>query len=177
MKVGVGSQNKTKVGAVEIVLADYPMFSEAEVIGVAVVVEEFGHPKSIEETVDGAISRATQAYEGNDYGFGIEGGLLAVPKTKSGFMEIAICAIYDGKQIHLGLSPGLEWPTKAIEGILMKGYDGSQAMKASGFTDQEKVGTTGGVFDFLTRGRVTRTEQNALAVKMALVHLENPEHF
>ena len=113
----MGSKNKTKVNAVADILRDYPMFGDAEVIGVAVQIEEFGHPKSLEETVAGAVDRAKQADEGHDYGFGIEGGLMAVPQTKSGYMEVAACAIYDGKTIHLGLSPAVEWPQAVLDGI------------------------------------------------------------
>ena len=164
MKVGVGSKNKTKVDAVVDLLKDYPMFVGAEVEGVA-------------ETVAGAVDRAKQAYVGREYGFGIEGGLIAVPHTKSGYMEVGVCAIFDGTQIHLGLSPAFEWPKKVIEGILHRGLDGSQAVKAAGLTDQDKLGEQGGTIGMLTHGRINRTEQNRLAVMMALVHLENPEHF
>ena len=58
MKIGVGSKNKTKVNAVKELLLDYPMFSGAEVFGVDVRIDEFGHPKSIEEVVAGAVNRA-----------------------------------------------------------------------------------------------------------------------
>ena len=118
MKVGVGSKNKTKVGAVVELLHEYPMFNGAEIEGVAVVVDEFGHPKNIDETVAGAIDRAKQAHEGRDYGFGIEGGLIAIPHTKTGYMEVAVCAIFDGSQVHLGLSQGCEWPKKVLHSIL-----------------------------------------------------------
>lgn len=177
MKVGVGSKNKTKVGAVSAVLPEYPLFATAEVISVDVVVEEFGHPKNIEETVAGAIARATQAQAGNDLGIGIEGGLMQVPGTKSGYMEVAACAIYDGTTIHLGLSSGFEWPKAAIHGILNEGLDGSQAMKASGITNEDKIGANDGVIGILSKGRMTRTEYNIQALRMALVHLENPELF
>lgn len=177
MKVGVGSKNKTKVGAVADLLKDYAMFNGAEVIGVDVKVEQFGHPKNLEEVVAGAIDRAKQACVGYDYGFGIEGGLMAVPKTKSGFMEVAACAIFDGKQIHLGLSQACEWPKKAIEGILHKGLDGSQAMKAAGLTKHEKMGEHEGLVGIFTKGRTNRTEYNKGAIMMALMHLENPEHY
>lgn len=175
MRIGVGSKSKTKVGAVEEVLRDYPMFSSAEVMGVAVQVEEFGHPKSIEETVAGAVDRAKQAWKGNDYGFGIEGGLTEVPYSKSGYMQVAACAIYDGKQIHLGLGPACEWPKEVLDGILNKGLDGSQAMKAAGITNEEKSGESRSFIEIVTKGRMTRTEFNKAAVVMALVHLENPE--
>src|ERR1035437_9296389 len=114
MKIGVGSKNKTKVNAVADLLKNYPMFEGAQIDGVDVIVEEFGHPKSLDETVAGAINRAKQAHIGHDYGFGIEGGLMKVPQTKSGYMEVAVCAIFDGQQIHLGLSQAHEWPKKVM---------------------------------------------------------------
>jgi inosine/xanthosine triphosphatase len=177
MKVGVGSKNKTKVGAVAELLKGYPMFAEAEVEGVVVQIEEFGHPKNIDETVRGAIDRAKQAQAGRDYGFGIEGGLMAVPHTKTGHMEVAACAIYDGKQVHLGLSPGCEWPTKVLHSILHEGLDGSQAMKKHNFTAHEKMGEHEGMVGIFTGGRFTRTDYNKLAIMMALMHVEHPEAF
>jgi len=177
MNVGVGSKNQTKVNAVADLLKEYPMFAGAEVEGVAVQVEEFGHPKNIEETVAGAVDRAKQAYVGHDYGFGIEGGLIAVPQTKTGYMEVAVCAIYDGKDVHLGLSQGCEWPRKVTHSILYEGLDGSQAMKKHGITAHEKIGEQEGFINIVTNGRTTRTKFNQTAIMMALVHLENPEHY
>ena len=177
MRVGVGSRNRTKVNAVAEILKDYPMFYGAEVSGVEVQIEEFGHPKSIDDVVAGAVNRARQAYVKNDYGFGIESGLMAVPQTKSGYMEVAACAIFDGKEIHLGLSQAYEWPKKVIDGILNRGLDGSQAMKAVGLTQHEKLGEHEGFVGIFAKGRTNRTEYNKGAVVMALMHLENPEHY
>ncbi len=177
MKVGVGSKNRTKVNAVAEILRDYPMFEGAEVYGVDVQIDQFGHPKSLEETVAGAVDRAKQAFVGNDYGFGIESGLMSVPQTKSGYMEVAVCAIYDGAQIHMGLSQAYEWPKKVIEAILKNGMDGSQAMKAAGLTQHEKLGEHEGFVGVFAKGRTNRTEYNKGAVIMALMHLENPDHF
>jgi len=176
MKIGIGSKNKTKINAVVEVLHDCPMFDSAEIEGVDVQVEQFGHPKSLDETVAGAVDRAKQAYVNHDFGFGIEGGLMKVPQTKSGYMEVAVCAIYDGKQIHLGLSQACEWPKKVLEKIL-DGLDGSQAMKAVGLTQHDKLGEHEGLVGILTKGRTNRTEFNKGAVVMALMHLENPEHY
>lgn len=177
MKVGVGSKNKTKVNAVAEVLRDHPMFGVADVEGVGVKIEQFGHPKNLNEIVAGAVDRAKQAHAGRDYGFGIESGLMEVPQTKSGYMEVAVCAIFDGKQIHMGLSPAFEWPKKVLDGILNRGLDGSQAMKEAGFTHHEKVGEHEGFVGVFTKGRTNRTEYNKSAIVMALMHLENPEHF
>lgn len=177
MKIGVGSKNKTKVDAIASVLSVYPMFQGAEVIGVDVKGEQFGHPKNLGETVAGAVARAKQACKGHDYGFGIESGLMSVPQTKSGFMEVAVCAIFDGTKIHLGLSPAFEWPKKVIDGILNGGLDGSQAMKEAGLTSQDKIGENEGLVGLFTKGRINRTEYNKSAVIMALMHLENSKHY
>jgi len=176
MKIGVGSNNKTKINAVAELLLGYPMFESATVVGVDVQIERFGHPKSLEETVAGAVNRAKQAYRNNDYGFGIESGLMVVPQTKSGYMEAAVCVIYDGEQIHMGISQAYEWPKKILDKIL-EGMDGSQAMKAAGLTQHEKLGEHEGFVGIFTKGRINRTEYNKAAVVMALMHLENPEHF
>jgi len=177
MKISVGSKNKTKIDAVKEILGDYPMFEEASVEGVDIRIEQFGHPKSLEETVDGAVNRAKQAYPGYDYSFGIESGLMKVPQTKSGYMEFTACAIFDGQQIHMGLSQAYEWPKSVLDGILNKGLDGSQAMKAAGLTEREKLGEHEGFVGMFTKGRINRTQYNKAAVIMALIHLENPEHF
>jgi inosine/xanthosine triphosphatase len=177
MKIGVGSKNKTKVNAVAEVLKDYPLFDGATVEGVAVEVEEFGHPKTLDETIDGAIERAKQAYVGHEYGIGIEGGLMVVPQAGTGYMAVSVCTIFDGSHIHLGLSPACEWPRDVLDKILSEGLDGGQAMKASGLTAHEKVGVHGGVIEVLTKGRTNRTEQNKWAIMMALTQLEHPEHF
>jgi len=142
-----------------------------------VVVEEFGHPITIDQIVKGAMDRVEQAFIDGDYGVGIEGGLMEVPATKTGYMEVAICAIYDGKQFHLGLSPGFEWPQSIIDLITKKGLDGSQAMREAGFTSHEKLGTAEGGIWIFTNGKMNRKEYNKLAVMMALIHLENREHY
>ena len=177
MKIGVGSKNKTKVSAVAELLKDYPMFAGAEVRGMEVKKDEFGHPKSLKTVVEGAIDRAKQAYSGNDYGFGIESGLMKVPQTKSGYMEVVVCAIYDGKRHHLGIGPTFEWPKTIVRAILKEGLDGSQAFKKLGFTEEEKAGEEKGCIYSFTHKKMNRTEQNKIAVMMALIHLENPEHF
>jgi inosine/xanthosine triphosphatase len=177
MKLKVGSNNKTKIQAVEEAIKGCEIFMGAKVIPVSVEVEEYGHPKNLKSIVDGAIDRAKQAFQNCKYSFGIEGGLMEVPKSKTGFMEVAVCAIYDGKNLHLGLSPAYEWPKKVTDGIVNKGLDGSQALREAGITDHEKIGTEKGGVHILTHGTMDRTEYNKLSVVMALIHLENPEHF
>jgi inosine/xanthosine triphosphatase len=110
MKIYVGSKNEVKRKAVAETVKQYPLFKDAEVVAFEVDVEIYGHPKGFEEINQGAMNRAKSAFTQCDYSFGIESGLIPVPHTKTGFMEITACAIYDGTNFHLGMSPAFEWP-------------------------------------------------------------------
>lgn len=176
MKLALGSQNKTKFAGVQAALLLYPeIFPDPELVAVDVSVEEFGHPRNLDETVRGAIDRAKAAYGDCAYSFGIEGGLMAVPHTKTGFMEVGACAIYDGKAFHIGLSPAFEWPAAALDLILNHGLDGSQAVRQIGLSDAAKIGEAGGIISLLTQGKVTREEQTRDSVIMAMTQLLRPE--
>ena len=59
----------------------------------------------------------------------------------------------------------------------MQGRDGSQALKEVGITEHPKIGTEVGGIHPLSKGRMDRTEYNKIAIMMALLHLENPEHY
>lgn len=177
MRIHVGSKNATKVDAVKHLFATSPLFALAEIVGVDVNVETFGHPRSLEQVVKGAIDRAQQAFVDCDLSVGIEGGMLEVPQTKTGYMEVAMCAIWDGERIALGGSPLYEWPIAVADGILNQGLDGSQALKQAGITTHEKIGTAQGGIHILSNSRMDRTELNRLAVMMALIQLEHPAHY
>jgi len=177
MKLNVGSQNQVKLAGVREAVKLYPaLFPEAEVFGVEVNQETFGHPKNIEEIMQGASERAKNAFVDCDYSFGVESGFMEVPHAKTGVMEITACAVYDGKNICLGLSPALEWPKEVTKLVISGKADGSQAFKQLGFTPHEKMGALpGGIIGILTKGRVTREDLVKQAAIMALVQLERPE--
>lgn len=178
MRVHVGSKNKTKIDAVAQILAGTELFAAAEVVGVDISTQASSHPKTLEETIDGAIERAKRAFDGCDYSFGIEGGLMQVPHTKTGKMQFEACAIYDGKNIHLGLSQAFEWPKKVAD-LIEKGIEASEALRQADIVKEGsyKIGAAEGGIWHLTKGRTNRTKQNMEAVSMALIHLENKEHF
>ncbi|MEK7496741.1 MAG: inosine/xanthosine triphosphatase [Patescibacteria group bacterium] len=177
MKVNIGSKNQTKIQAVSEALKESKIFKDAEVYSVDVVTDKFGHPIGMSAVVQGAMARAKQAFKDCDFSVGIEGGLIEVSSTKSGYMQIEVCAIHDGSKFHLGLSPAHEWPKLVTDLIVNKGLDGSQALREAGFTDHEKIGTAEGGIWILTHGKINRKEMNKLAVVMALVHLENKEDY
>lgn len=179
MKLHVGSKNQTKVQAVTDAVLLYPkLFPNPEIIGIDVTVELFGHPKNLKETIEGAVERAKNAFSDCEYSFGIEGGLMEVPYANSGFMETSVCAIYDGKNIYLGLGPAHPWPPNVIKMILSGEADGSKAFNKLGYTSHEKLGALpGGITGFLTDRRVTREDFIKYSIIMALIQLEKPELF
>lgn len=176
MKFNIGSTNPTKIAAVTNALHAAPAFATAEAAGVAVIVPEFGHPKTLEEVTEGAMNRARQALTDGDYGVGIEGGLMPAPLTRTGYWEVTVCAIYDGTEMFFGLSSGVEWPKKVLD-LILQGRDGSQALREAGFTDQVKIGATIGLIGMLSGGRVDRTVYMQQAVDMALIQMENKTHY
>ena len=175
--ITVGSKNKLKIAAVKSAVKHYPsLFSNAVIQGVEVNPPEFGHPKNIEETVSGAIQRAKTAYQNCTYSVGLEGGLLKVPHTHSGYLETGACAIYDGKNIYIGLAPAFEWPLSVTQLIMAGEADASLAFKKLGLTTHNKLGNVeGGIIGLLTNQRMTRESFTEYSITMALIQMEKRE--
>ena len=173
MIFNVGSKNKQKIDAVKEILKEYPDFLNAEVISRDVDSGVSHQPKSLEETVDGAIKRARNCFDGCDYSIGLESGLMRVPETKTGYMDTTCCAIYDGKNFHLGLSSCFEYPLKLTKYVLDEDINISDASKKLGLTEKENLGAQEGMIGILTKGRLDRKEYTKQAIRTALIHLEN----
>jgi inosine/xanthosine triphosphatase len=173
MRINIGSRNIIKVEAVKESVADYSFLSNLEFLVKDVCSEVSEQPKSLEETIRGAMNRDKNSFENCDYSFGLESGLFLVPYTKTSYMDLCACAIYDGKDYHLGLSSAFEFPEEVMKLILEKGQDASQACFNTGLTDNENIGSAEGIIGILTRGRTTRKDYTKQAITMAMVHLEN----
>jgi inosine/xanthosine triphosphatase len=172
MKIIVGSKNKAKVEAAEDMLKEYPHFAEASIEGIDVSSDVSDQPKSLEETIHGAMNRARNAFKECDYSIGLESGLMKVPETKTGYMDVCVCAIYDGREFHLGLSSAWEYP-KLFEPILNQNLDMSAAGNYIGLTNNPSIGAAEGVIGILTKGRLNRKEYTQQALRTALINLEN----
>lgn len=175
MKVIIGSKNKVKVEAVKEVAADYEIFKSANFDASSVQSGVADQPKSLDEVVRGAQNRAKNAFEGGDLGFGLESGLMEVPGSKSGVMDLCACVIYDGKQFHLGLSSCFECPIEMNRLMLEEGLDMSEACNKIGLTDNPEIGSGEGAIGILTKGRMTRKDYTKQAIVTALIHLENAD--
>jgi inosine/xanthosine triphosphatase len=172
MKIKIASQNPAKVEALREILADYPHLKKAEINAVDAPSGVDDQPKSLKETVRGAMNRSKNAYTDCDYSFGIESGLMEVPNTKSGYMDVCVCAIFDGNEYHLGLSSAWEAPKRVSEFMLNDGLNMNAAAYKAGLTDNPKVGSAEGLVGIMTKGRLTRKEYTKEAIRMALIHVD-----
>ena len=175
MKINIGSKNHVKIEAVKETIQMYSILQNSEINGVEVISNVSEQPKSLDETLDGAKNRAKNAFQNCNISFGIESGLIKVPFSKSGFMDICACVIYDGKEFHIGLSSAFEYPKKVMELILKDGLDASEAFFKSGLTQNKNIGSDIGAIGFLTKGRLVRKGLTKQAIVNALIHLENSE--
>ncbi len=177
MRVNVGSKNDVKVNAVKEILLNYNLFLNSEVIGVEVSSNISEQPKSLKETIQGAMNRAKNSFQNCEYSFGIEVGLMEVPNTKTGYMGVCCCVIFDGKNYHTGLSSAFEYPKEVVKLIFNNGLDAAQAFHKTGLTKNTRLGAYEGAIGLLTNGRLIRKEFTKQAITNALIHLENPELF
>jgi len=177
MKINVGTKNKAKLNAVKETVKLYDFLSNSNVVGIDAVTDIYGQPKSLNEITQGAMNRAKNSFINCDLSIGIEAGLMSVPNTKSGFMDVQACCIYDGKIFHFGLSSAFEFPKKVTELVLNTNLDASQAFHKLGLTDKIKIGNSEGGIGLLTKGKIVRKDLIKQALMNALIHLENPELF
>ncbi len=175
MNVYVASLNPVKISAVREVLREYFNSEEYEVEGITVPSGVREQPLSLDETTQGAITRAKGAFRENSYSFGIESGLMKVPGSRTGYMNVCACAIYDGTREYLGLSSAFEFPKEVTRLLVSDGLTANQAAQQCNLTRHEKVGNEEGLIGILTNGRVTRRDYTKEAVRMALLQLNNKE--
>jgi len=173
MKIIVASKNQVKVEAVKEAIQDYDFLAKAEIFSSEPSSNVSGQPKSLDETINGAMNRAKNAFKKCNYSFGVESGFIRVSKTKTGYMNVTACAIYDGKNYHIGLSSAFECPLKVTKLIFEEGVDLNQAFYNVGLTKNPKLGSSEGAISILTKGRLTRKEYTKQAITMALINLEN----
>ena len=66
MKINVGSTNQIKVDAVKEKILEYDFLKNAEITGIEVSSEVSDQPKTLEETIQGAMNRAKNSFQNCD---------------------------------------------------------------------------------------------------------------
>lgn len=172
MKIIVASKNPIKIKAVDELIRQYNFITDPQVEGVNTESRVSNQPRSLEETIRGAINRAKNAFNNCDLSFGIESGIFDVPYTKAGVMDICACVIYDRVTTHIGLSSAFEPPKKITDLMKEKNIEMSDACFEIGITSNPKVGNSEGLIGIVTNGRLNRLDYTKQAVMTALIHLE-----
>ncbi|ADP76827.1 cytidyltransferase-related domain protein [Methanothermus fervidus DSM 2088] len=175
VKVVVGSKNPVKIQATKNIFKK--IFKDREVVVDSKDVNSGVSPQpiGIEETITGAINRAKNAYS-QEYNFsvGIEAGLVEVPKTITGFMDIQWCAIYNGEKVTLGASAGFEYPPFVIKKV-MEGKEVGEIMEK--FTGIKNLGEKEGAISYLSKGLLDRVENTEQCVLTAMIPWINRDYY
>ena len=172
MKVAVGSKNPVKVKATKNILEK--IYEDLEVVSVDADSQVPSQPFGLDQTIDGAINRAKNAYSAGDFDLsvGIESGLMETPNSITGYIDLQWCAVFDGDKITLGVSSGFEYPPMVIEEVL-KGVEVGDVMDK--VTGVEDLGEKAGAVSYLSRGMLDRTENTEQCVLTAMIPRMNEE--
>lgn len=167
MIIRVGSLNPVKLGAIRAVMGE--RFPEAVFEPVAADSGVSDQPIGLEETLRGARNRAENAFADCFLSVALESGLVEVPGSNTGYMNLTACAIFDGREMYLGLGPAFELPTEVTRLVVQEGLELDPAVCRAGLTDNQRIGYAQGIIGILSGGRVTRLDYSRPAVSMALV--------
>jgi len=167
LQIAVGSKNPVKLRATRNVLRS--LVGRVRVKGIRVE-KPFAQPLDQAQIIEGATSRAEQALKAGsyDFGVGIEAGLAPAPRTRSGFVDVQWCAIFDREgNLTLGHGSGFEYPLEVTEEVIVHKREVSEAMgRLSGI---KRIGQRMGAIGYLSRGRLNRTRLTEQAVFMAML--------
>lgn len=166
MKIAIGTKNKAKVGAVEAIVAQY--FADVQFEQVDVASEVSVQPFSNEETRQGAINRARNAFIAThaDVSFGLEGGVEEI----NGVMYCCnwgALALKDGTIIS---SSGAQFAlpeTIAVE--LRSGKELGPVMDE--YTNVTNIRHHAGAIGIFTNGLIDRKEMFEHIVKLLIGQL------
>ncbi len=160
MKVGIAT-NPSKVRAVEemfkIAFGDVQVFPKDADSGVP------AQPKD-EQILQGAINRAKAALKGNDFGVGIEGGIVEISGK---LCNTAYCVIMDKTgRYSVGSQPIFELPDIFRKEILTGKEFGAVADE---YFKTKNIKHEGGSIKIFSKGMISRDDMLKDAVKCALV--------
>jgi inosine/xanthosine triphosphatase len=173
MKVVVGSKNPVKLNATRNVLER--IYPNIEVSSVDIDSEVPDQPFGLDQTIEGAINRAKNAYSVEfDLSVGIESGLMETPNSLTGFIDLQWCAIYDGDKTTIGVSSGFEYPPEVVKEVL-KGVEVGDVMDR--VTGVEDLGQKKGAVSILSHDMLNRTENTEQCVLTAMIPRMNAKMY
>ena len=171
--IAVGSTNPVKIGAVRAVIG--PLAPAARIEGIAVASTVSDQPVGDEETIRGALARASAARDAlnADIGVGIEGGV--VEESNGGMRTCAWAVIVDTTgRMGTGGSLAMPLPDSVAE-MIRGGMELGHAMDRIVGEHDTKHGK--GAVGILTAGLVDRQAAYEVLVTYALAPFLTPELF
>ena len=165
MKVVVGSKNPVKINATGNILRK--IYKNVEVTSKDVDSGVSDQPFGLDETIKGAVNRAKNAYSDEaDLSVGIESGLMEIPGSITGYIDLQWCAIFDGDIVTIGVSSGFEYPPKVIKKVLNGVEVGDVMDKITGVED---LGQKKGAVSYLSHDMLDRTQNTEQCVLTAMI--------
>lgn len=168
MLITVGSKNPNKLQAVKEAFLLFQRFQDARFESFASNSGVSDQPLGLDEIITGAKQRATHAFLDCHLSVGLESGLIPVPQTRNGYMNISACAIYNGNSHFTSLGPAFELPAVIVKLVIEQKLELDEAIFQSGFSSNPRIGYSEGIIGMLTDGVVTRKDYMIPAVTMAL---------
>lgn len=168
MIVNIGSKNPNKFNAVKESFLMFEKFQGAAFESRASKSGVSDQPVGYVETITGAKNRAFNAFINCDISVGLESGLVEIPLTKTGYMNLTVCSIFDGENHSIGTGPAFELPEKITQLVIENGLELDEAILKSGFSDNPRIGYSEGIIGILTKGVVTRKDYMIPSVSMAM---------
>ena len=172
IRVAVGSKNPSKIEGVR--KAYEYLGIDVEIIPVEARSGVSRQPKSIEETVKGALNRvlySRNVVDADEY-VGVESGLMYIPYVDR-VVDVTVAVIADRNlRISIGLSPAFEIPPDIVRRLYGEDLELEDVVvEISGI---ENIGEKGGFISYLTGGKYERSELVRQAVLMALTPRLSP---
>jgi inosine/xanthosine triphosphatase len=171
MIVNIGSKNPNKFNAVKEAFLLFEQFQNACFESIAADSEISNQPVGFEETITGAANRSKNAFLQCAFSVGLESGLVPIPLTRTGYMNLSVCVIYNGKELYTGISPAFELPDNITKLVIHEKLELDEAILKSGLSANPRIGYSEGIIGVLTDGVVTRKDYMLPAVTMAMAQL------
>lgn len=161
MRIGVGSDNPVKLGAIRNVMAR--IYGDVEILPARVVVSVPAEPWG-DDVERGAVERARKSIGSNDFGVGIEAGIF---EHRGDLYDVQFCAVVDKMgRVTVGHGSGFKYPPRVAEELRKGATVGDSFARLYG---QERSGHGNGAIGFLTHGMLKRGELTEQAVVAAMV--------
>ena len=165
MIVAAGTKNPAKLEGIRRAFVKY--FPDVKLNPIDSTSVAKAQPRGLEEMTSGATARAKFAISkgGGDFGVGVEAGIFTIEEV---YFDNQVAAIVNPSgKVSLGHSAGYSLPREAMEKLFSEGKELERwAELVSGIRE---VGDKGGLINYLTKGKMTRTDLTEQCVVTALI--------